>query len=172
MFVLKPITLIVKFEEEGSLGIMFEGWDGNDTHITRIEGGSQASKMGTLVQGLQLTHVQRNDIRQCADIDEVLTLVVNSARPLLLKFVRQNVVTCKFQEVEATGLKFVEDVRTVDANGWAFLAVARLIEDTEAWDSVQLRPGLLVDTIATYDGEEYNCKDTSSSVPKQPSPQT
>ena len=105
--------IYIKFEEEGSLGIVFEGFDGSDTHITRIVPGSQASKMNSLVQGLQLTHVQQNDIRKFADIDEVLTLVVNSARPLLLKFVRTASVTCKFQEVEATGLKFVEDVRTV-----------------------------------------------------------
>ena len=96
--------IYVKFEEAGSLGILFEGWDGNDTHITRIVPGSKASKMGTLVQGLQLTHVQRNDIRHCTDIDEVLTLVVNSARPLLLKFVRQAVVTCKFQEVSTRAI--------------------------------------------------------------------
>ena len=105
--------IYVKFEQEGSLGIVFEGYDGSDIHITRIAPDSQASKIDTLVQGLQLTHVQRNDIRHFKDIDEVLTLVVNSARPLLLKFVRLATPTCKFQELESTGIKFAEYVQTV-----------------------------------------------------------
>jgi hypothetical protein len=50
----------------------------------------------------------------------------------------------------------------VDANGWSILTVAKLVEDTEAWDHVQLRSGLLVDTVSTYDGEDYSCKETST----------
>lgn len=61
----------------------------------------------------------------------------------------------------------------MDANGWSILKVAKLAEDTEAWDQVQLRPGLLVDTVTTYDGEDYSCRDISTAelIQKIDSPQ-
>lgn len=61
----------------------------------------------------------------------------------------------------------------MDEKGWSILRVAKLIEDTEAWDQVQLRPGLLVDTVTTYDGEDYSCRDTSTAelIQKIDSPQ-
>lgn len=61
----------------------------------------------------------------------------------------------------------------VDENGWSILRVDKLVEDTEAWDQVQLRPGLLVDTVTTYDGEDYSCRDISTAelIEKIDSPQ-
>ena len=61
----------------------------------------------------------------------------------------------------------------MDENGWSILKVAKLAEDTEAWDQVQLRPGVLVDTVTTYDGEEYSCKEISTAelIQKIDSPQ-
>ena len=61
----------------------------------------------------------------------------------------------------------------MDENGWSILKVAKLAEDTEAWDQVQLRPGVLVDTVTTYDGEDYSCKEISTAelIQKIDSPQ-
>ena len=61
----------------------------------------------------------------------------------------------------------------MDENGWSILRVDKLVEDTEAWDQVQLRPGLLVDTVTTYDGEDYSCRDISTAelIEKIDSPQ-
>lgn len=61
----------------------------------------------------------------------------------------------------------------MDEKGWSILRVAKLTEDTEAWDQVQLRPGLLVDTVTTYDGEDYSCRDipTAELIQKIDSPQ-
>jgi hypothetical protein len=54
---------------EGSLGIVFEGEDGKDVHISTIAQESQASLMENLTQGLQLVQVQEHVTKQITDID-------------------------------------------------------------------------------------------------------
>eukprot|EP01048_Picozoa_sp_COSAG05_P006446 COSAG05_NODE_417_length_10026_cov_189.415634_6_plen_1546_part_00 len=140
---------------EGPLGIVFEGDNGKDVHISNISPNSQAALMENLCQGLQLTQVQDHSVVHMSDLDEVVGVIVNSSRPLHLCFWRASTVTCTFYDLEPTGLTF----RPAPSRN--VIQVAQVQKDSEAWDAVQLRRGLIVKACETYDGEEYSCKSST-----------
>jgi hypothetical protein len=86
-------------------------------------------------------------------------LIVNSSRPLHLRFWRAAKVTSTFYDMEATGLLF-SGLNGAGSSEFGPLRLRQVQKDSEAWDTVQLRPGLVVKEVETYDGEEFGCRST------------
>lgn len=151
------------FSADGPLGIVFEGTDGTDVHVAQISSKAQAAKMTQLKPGCQLTHVctagrgmEPQTVEKFDEIDDVIDLVLKTARPVVLRFFRWARCDTVFHDLEPTGLDLRETYSGDRLTEKHVIQIMNIQTDTEAWDQPQLRVGLCLSAIVTYDGEEID----------------